>query len=84
MSVYNVGRGTVRKHMIIFRVQPFCLRILYEKVLTEYGGQWVSIVALQRAAETLAIGWCSFDFSLHSGEFDVDSQKYHQMDFKNI
>lgn len=46
MSAYNVGRDTVRNHMIIFRVQPFCPRIFYEKVLTECGGQWVSIVDL--------------------------------------
>lgn len=70
MPVYNVGRDTVRKHMIIFRVQAFCLRILHGKVLTEYGGQWIRIADLQRPAEILAVGECSFDFSLHSVEFD--------------
>lgn len=38
MSIYNMGRDTVRKHMVIFGVLTSCLSILYGKLLTECGG----------------------------------------------
>lgn len=77
MPIYNMGRDIVRKRMIIFRVLASCLNILYGKLLTDWqnvGGQWITIVDLQRPEYCQKTGYgLIFNFSLYSGEFDVDS-----------
>lgn len=56
MSVYNMSGDSIRKHMIICRVQISYLSILCGKALTECGGQWITIADLQRTRELLKTG----------------------------